>query len=74
MGKIIDMTAREAPVRWVIEVGDCEDYFHCRYIGESISGAHWRVFIQASTIDRVQGLLEKAKEQLNRSKAVIRTG
>ena len=72
MGKAIDLTARAVPVRWVIQVYDTEDYLTCRYVDESdgFSEAQWRVFITASTIDRVQALIEAAKGQLARSKAV----
>ena len=66
MGKIINLTGRTAPVRWTIEVGDCEDYVRCHYIDESVRGAHWKVFIMAPTVDRVQELIEEAKLQLNR--------
>lgn len=66
MGKIIDLRARAAPVRWTIQVGDCEDFIQCRYLTESItmSAPHWKVFIMASTVDHVQMLIEKAKEQM----------
>ena len=75
MGKIIDLPTREVPATWTIEVGGCEDYFHCRYIGEdkSIMGAHWRVYIQAATMDSLRSLLKKAEAELAKNKAAMRT-
>lgn len=72
-GKVITLPAREVPVRWYLDVCE-EEGAWCNYRGENESfihkEAHWSVVVQGRTIERLQELIEKAKEQLAREKAV----
>ena len=76
MGKVIEMPTREVPVRWYIDISAGKEFIRCRYVeaGESVirDVAHWRVVVEANTIDRLCVLLKKAEVELAKSKAARR--
>lgn len=73
MGKVIDLPVKEIPVSWTISVNGHEDFIMCRYKDApgSVIGAHWGIYIETATIDRLPVMFEKAKAELAKSKAAM---
>ena len=74
MGKVIDLTAKDTPIWWSIRAGcpfDDGERIQCDYVGDDkdFRGAQWAIVVRASSIDRVQELVEAAKLLLARSMA-----